>query len=75
MSSREDVQKLSQEKRKYCQSCNQFILDPKKTAKKIDHSKHLVKTGITDQMLKEPIKKILDPVELNSSNAVKYLFI
>jgi len=34
------------------------------------HSKHDILEHITDEMLKKPIKHILKPIGINSSNAV-----
>lgn len=57
---------MNSEERKYCQNCDKFIPKLDKT----DHSKHQIVNNITNEMLKQPIKKILTPVELNSANAV-----
>lgn len=59
---------MKEKDRKYCSTCNQFMMpnDLK------DHSQHTKITPVSDEMLKYPIKNILQPVELNSANAVKY---
>ncbi|CAF0889323.1 unnamed protein product [Brachionus calyciflorus] len=62
---RKKVFNLGTEERKYCQNCNTFIFETDENT----HSKHQIITNITNQMLKNPIRKILAPVELNSANA------
>jgi hypothetical protein len=56
--------------RTYCQSCNNFLINIKKTKEHSDI--HGILKNITDEMLNHPLEKILKPIEINSSNAVRF---
>jgi len=57
------VRNLPSDQRKYCHTCQLFIFDS-------SHKEHQILEGITDEMLNKPIKCILEPLVVNSSNAV-----
>jgi hypothetical protein len=59
---------LKENLRKFCQECQQFIIDTCPIKRHAPY--HNTISGITDEMLKTPIKSLLKPLALNSANAV-----
>ena len=67
-SRREKALKTSESNRFYCQTCYSFVLNERDIK---EHSKsHKLLREISEKMLKRPILEILEPIVLNSSNAV-----
>ena len=66
----EIIKTMKPEERKFCRTCNKFILNKSDQT----HKQHDVLADISDGMMREPISKILKPVEINSSNAVTWKY-
>ena len=61
------LQSLKSDERVYCRTCDKFLIDEEHK----DSENHIVLKGIDNEMLKNPIRRILKPVELNTKNAVR----
>ena len=71
LSSRHKVKSSREKNRKFCQNCQEFVLPEMPSSK--SHESHTITSNVTNEMMLSPLRKLLNPLELNSSNAVKVL--